>query len=827
MADASELRGAILEAQEEDQVVWALVKSCAVFGFENARYYDANYDRLAKEYGYTLRAASRTYAGAPVGFTIYRATISDAAIKSREPAWETYDEAHADLLKREWINKLELQGQGWVDIPIHSGARLVGLWAMDRKSARKLTGTERHHLRETASLAALKVDGLRERWICSVMDRLVGRSTAQDDCKAESAHSSDSFMRSLCLDLNAVFGSLFLFDPVRGRIAKKVEFLNDGVGASEVSAPWDREYRLGQCLTGKAFVDSRLRFIPDVGRLKSEEPDLIESRSEDWHVLEGREPLRTIMYGKLIVPPDASALLRFINRTDRPTLPFTPAHEALMDRAALCLSQVLALEHASQRLRSVWQGFSFALGRPYQGSANYAAIARAAADIGYPVFLITIWQDDGVLSASWANDKELSSEMKPLEGAAEWPEIHGLGPPGTKSLGAIPRALRNVLERRGVRRIYVVPTSSGRMEAAIREHTVSIIPIRIDDAENAEAEEQRSPDAIPDSHLSLDVLGGLVGSIRTIAHNRDLLLSADEAIGTIAHEMNTPSSALVTMAGVMADQLRELSSAIPDEVHSELGYQEVMDNGHFRWLRAVGRRQIGAYLETIDRRIDHYAVYVQKVVGDALVWARMGDKQIEMDFTDVNILDLLKLVVHEAKKRLDEKEAEIRAPFRVKMGENVSKVGSLVADLVLLHKMFANLLDNAIKYSHSRPGFDNVIVISAERQTGLVDVAFTNWGLGIDESDYENIFDRFYRSSVRDRRHTVRGVGLGLATCKKIALLHGGTIRVQSSPTLDDPDRVKAKEGYETTFTVRLSTNLKRGRKDIMGAGVPSHGGDK
>ena len=88
-------------------------------------------------------------------------------------------------------------------------------------------------------------------------------------------------------------------------------------------------------------------------------------------------------------------------------------------------------------------------------------------------------------------------------------------------------------------------------------------------------------------------------------------------------------------------------------------------------------------------------------------------------------------------------------------------------------------------------------------------------GLGIDASDYENIFSSFYRSKVRDRLHTVRGVGLGLRTCRKIVLLHRGTIDVKSLPTLSDPAKIEAKEGYETTFRVRLPSDLKAGRYDI------------
>jgi signal transduction histidine kinase len=45
--------------------------------------------------------------------------------------------------------------------------------------------------------------------------------------------------------------------------------------------------------------------------------------------------------------------------------------------------------------------------------------------------------------------------------------------------------------------------------------------------------------------------------------------------------------------------------------------------------------------------------------------------------------------------------------------------------------------------------------------------------------------------------------------------LHKGNIKVKSVPTLEDPVRKRAKEGYLTTFTIRLPTNLVEGRYDV------------
>jgi heavy metal sensor kinase len=102
-----------------------------------------------------------------------------------------------------------------------------------------------------------------------------------------------------------------------------------------------------------------------------------------------------------------------------------------------------------------------------------------------------------------------------------------------------------------------------------------------------------------------------------------------------------------------------------------------------------------------------------------------------------------------------------------------------------LIRLFANLLDNAIKYTDQ-----GQITLRAEPPAnGLVQVTVADTGRGIPAEHLPRVFDRFYRV---DKARTERGVGLGLAIARDIARAHDGTIAVSS--TVD--------EG--TTFTVQL-----------------------
>lgn len=92
-----------------------------------------------------------------------------------------------------------------------------------------------------------------------------------------------------------------------------------------------------------------------------------------------------------------------------------------------------------------------------------------------------------------------------------------------------------------------------------------------------------------------------------------------------------------------------------------------------------------------------------------------------------------------------------------------------------LETVFANLLDNAIKYSHEKCKIEIHVV-----QTGnLIKIHILDNGIGIDKSIQEKVFEKFYRAQGGDL-HDVKGFGLGLSYVKSIVQAHGGSIELKS-----------------------------------------------
>lgn len=141
------------------------------------------------------------------------------------------------------------------------------------------------------------------------------------------------------------------------------------------------------------------------------------------------------------------------------------------------------------------------------------------------------------------------------------------------------------------------------------------------------------------------------------------------------------------------------------------------------------------------------------------------------------------------------KDMDLRANVKgkkivVHIADNMPKVA---VDRVSIYEVISNLVENAIKYTHT----DENIVIDSYLKDGQVVTTVTDKGVGIPENTMIHIFDKFYRS--HSSKNSVGGTGLGLYLSKAIVTAHGGDIWV------------KSKEGKGSTFgfSLQLYDNIK------------------
>ena len=119
----------------------------------------------------------------------------------------------------------------------------------------------------------------------------------------------------------------------------------------------------------------------------------------------------------------------------------------------------------------------------------------------------------------------------------------------------------------------------------------------------------------------------------------------------------------------------------------------------------------------------------------------------------------------------------------------VSTVDHLSADEDLLHRMLANLIENALRHAPQ----DSTVSVRAAAEGSSIEIRVADDGPGVPRGLRTRIFDPFIQVETGDLTLTRVGRGLGLAFCKEAALAHGGSIWV------DEP-------AYEigSVFCVRL-----------------------
>lgn len=109
-----------------------------------------------------------------------------------------------------------------------------------------------------------------------------------------------------------------------------------------------------------------------------------------------------------------------------------------------------------------------------------------------------------------------------------------------------------------------------------------------------------------------------------------------------------------------------------------------------------------------------------------------------------------------------------------RLPEDITPVGG---DEGRLLQIFDNLLSNAIKFSPD----GGQITVTIQDAGPMVQASVADQGIGIDSSQQQRIFERFYQVDGSARRR-FGGAGLGLAIVKRIVEAHGGKIWVESEP---------------------------------------------
>ncbi len=244
-------------------------------------------------------------------------------------------------------------------------------------------------------------------------------------------------------------------------------------------------------------------------------------------------------------------------------------------------------------------------------------------------------------------------------------------------------------------------------------------------------------------------------SQQTLEHQADELADLADKYAeekTRAEEANQAKSKFLAN---MSHELRTPLNAI-------IGFSEIMESGMFGPL---GTEKYGEYC----RDIHQSGQYLLDVINDILDMSKIEAGRIRPELSQIRVGRLLNDAMRVVSARADDKQLTLTA--------DIAHGINLMADARLLKQIVLNLLSNAVKFTPE----GGHIIVRARSAAKLARIAIVDSGIGIPKDALVRLGRPFEQVESHITK-THQGSGLGLAIAKSLTELHGGTMRIRSTP---------------------------------------------
>ena len=243
-----------------------------------------------------------------------------------------------------------------------------------------------------------------------------------------------------------------------------------------------------------------------------------------------------------------------------------------------------------------------------------------------------------------------------------------------------------------------------------------------------------------------EVLARIENQLRIQFLNRELN-KKNKSLQALNKKLAESNQRLNDFAHVVSHDLKQ-------PIQSIMGFSNLI----LMQYRSVLDQPVVKYLDRINQSGDQMQGFIQKL----LTFAQL--EKSDRPFTPISCTAILNQVINNLNGRIQETDAIISCdPLPTVMGYEVQ-----------LMQLFQNIIDNALKYIHPtrKPTISITVSSTDEDHT----IRIQDNGIGIAPEFLPSIFEPFQRAHQSD----YDGNGIGLATCKKILMLHHGNIAVTS-----------------------------------------------
>jgi signal transduction histidine kinase len=171
-----------------------------------------------------------------------------------------------------------------------------------------------------------------------------------------------------------------------------------------------------------------------------------------------------------------------------------------------------------------------------------------------------------------------------------------------------------------------------------------------------------------------------------------------------------------------------------------------------------------------------------QLINDLLDVSRIAKGKVQLDLQSVDLKGVVENSVELLREQAERKGLELSVD-----AEPIAVIG----DAARLEQIVTNLISNAIQFTSQ-----GRVAVSLSSEEGFATLRVADTGAGISPEFLPHVFDQFRQAEGGlSRQHG--GLGLGLTIVRRLAELHGGTVRVESEG-----------QGRGSTFIVRLATAI-------------------
>lgn len=156
---------------------------------------------------------------------------------------------------------------------------------------------------------------------------------------------------------------------------------------------------------------------------------------------------------------------------------------------------------------------------------------------------------------------------------------------------------------------------------------------------------------------------------------------------------------------------------------------------------------------------------MERLVGDLLILSKMQNPHFKIEKEPINLVQVFDDIIRSTTVIAAKKSLQFEF-------QTDSDCVMMLGDYDRMRQLFIIIIDNAIKFSN-----DNSTIYITLKNSDPLQIEIRDEGIGISDEDLPNIFDKFYKSKLRQN---ATGSGLGLVIAKHIVLKHDGKVFVES-----------------------------------------------